>query len=219
MPYITEEIWQKIAPLAGVAPAADEASLPSPSGRGAGGEGIKTTIMLQPYPVADESKIDEKAEREMKWVMDFIVGVRKIRSGMNIAPNKPLPVLLEGGSAQDIAWLDANEAFIKSLARTESITWLAPDEEAPESATSLVGEMKILVPMAGLIDKDAELARLAREIDRLEKEVQRIEGKLTNEKFVGKAPADVVQKERDKLAEAKSSLESLKEQKGKIEKL
>ncbi|HEX9803497.1 MAG TPA: valine--tRNA ligase [Gammaproteobacteria bacterium] len=198
MPYITEEIWQKIAPLAGK-------------------DG--NTIMLQPYPVADESKIDEKAEREMKWVMEFIVGVRKIRSGMNIAPSKPLPVLLEGGSAQDIAWLDANEAFIKSLARTESITWLAPGEEAPESATSLVGEMKILVPMAGLIDKEAELARLAREIDRLENEVQRVEGKLNNEKFVGKAPADVVQKERDKLAEAKSSLDSLKAQRTKIEKL
>jgi valyl-tRNA synthetase len=198
MPYITEEIWQKIAPLAGK-------------------DG--NTIMLQPYPVADESKIDEKAEREMKWVMEFIVGVRKIRSGMNIAPSKPLPVLLAGGSAQDIAWLDANEAFIKSLARTESIAWLAPGEEAPESATSLVGEMKILVPMAGLIDKEAELARLAKEIDRLEKEVQRTEGKLGNDKFVGKAPADVVQKERDKLAEAKSSLDSLKAQRTKIEKL
>ncbi len=198
MPYITEEIWQKVAPLAGK-------------------EGA--TIMRQPYPQADESKIDLKAEKEMKWVMDFIVGVRKIRSGMNIAPSKPLPVLLANGSAQDIAWLDANETFIKSLAKTESITWLAPDEEAPESATSLVGEMKILVPMAGLIDKDAELARLAKEIDRLEKEVQRVEGKLNNEKFVGKAPAEVVQKERDKLAEVKSSLESLKEQKGKIEKL
>jgi valyl-tRNA synthetase len=198
MPYITEEIWQKIAPLAGK------------DGK---------TIMLQPYPVADESKIDEKAEREMKWVMDFIVGVRKIRSGMNIAPSKPLPVLLEGGSAQDIAWLDANETFIKSLARTESIAWLAPDEVAPESATSLVGEMRILVPMAGLIDKDAELARLGKEIERLEKEVQRTEVKLGNEKFVGKAPADVVQKERDKLAEAQRSLESLQEQKGKIERL
>jgi valyl-tRNA synthetase len=198
MPYITEEIWQKVAPLAGKDGA---------------------TIMLQPYPVADESKIDEKAEREMKWVMEFIVGVRKIRSGMNIAPSKPLPVLLAGGSAQDIAWLDANETFIKSLARTESITWLAPGEEAPESATSLVGEMKILVPMAGLIDKEAELARLAKEIDRLEKEVQRTEGKLGNDKFVGKAPADVVQKERDKLAEAKSSLDSLKAQRTKIEKL
>jgi valyl-tRNA synthetase len=198
IPYITEEIWQKIAPLAGASGA---------------------TIMLQPYPVADESRIDEKAEAEMKWVMEFIVGVRKIRSGMNIAPSKPLPILLQNGSAQDIAWLDANEVFIKSLARTDSITWLAEGDEGPEAATSLIGEMRLLVPMAGLIDKEAELARLGKEIDRLQSEVQRTEGKLGNDKFVGKAPAEVVEKEKAKLADAKSSLASLLEQKGKIEKL
>jgi valyl-tRNA synthetase len=198
IPYITEEIWQKIAPLAGV-------------------EG--KTIMLQPYPITDESKIDEKAETEMKWVMEFIVGVRKIRSGMNIPPSKPLPILLQNGSAQDIAWLDANEVFIKSLARTESITWLAAGEEGPDSATSLVGEMRLLVPMAGLIDKAAELARLGKEIDRLQGEVQRTEGKLNNEKFVGKAPAEVVDKEKAKLDEARTALESLLEQRVKIEKL
>ncbi len=198
IPYITEEIWQKIAPLAGV-----------------GGD----TIMLQPYPEADESKIDEKAEAEMAWVMEFIVGIRKIRSGMNIPPSKALPILLQNGSAQDMAWLDANEVFIKSLAKTETITWLAEGEEGPDAATSLVGEMKLLVPMAGLIDKNAELARLGKEIDRLEGEVKRTEGKLNNEKFVGKAPEAVVQKERDKLADAKSSLASLLEQKAKIERL
>ncbi|MDH5784047.1 MAG: valine--tRNA ligase [Chromatiales bacterium] len=198
IPFITEEIWQKIAPLAGV-------------------EG--DTIMQQPYPAADESKIDEQAEKEMQWVMEFIVGVRKIRSGMNIKPSKPLPILLQNGSAQDMAWLDANEAFIASLAKTESITWLADGDEAPDAATSLVGEMKLLVPMAGLIDKEAELARLSKEIDKLEGEVKRTEGKLNNEKFVGKAPEAVVQKERDKLAEAKSSLASLLEQKAKIERL
>jgi len=198
IPFITEEIWQKVAPLAGVS-----------------GE----TIMLQSYPEADASKIDDKAEKEMQWVMDFIVGVRKIRSGMNIPPSKPLTVLLANGSAQDIAWLDANEAFIKSLARTESITWLSEGEEAPESATSLVGEMKLLIPMAGLIDKEAELARLDKEIARLQGEVKRLEGKLGNDKFVGKAPEAVVQKEREKLAEAQSSLTSLQEQRGKIEKL
>jgi len=198
IPFITEEIWQKIAPLAGVS-----------------GE----TVMLQPYPEADESKIDAKAEKEMQWVMDFIVGIRKIRSGMNIPPSKPLPVLLSNGSAQDIAWLDANEAFIKSLAKTESITWLADGEEAPESATSLVGEMKLLVPMAGLIDKDAELARLDKEIDKLEKEVKRLDGKLSNEKFVSKAPAEVVDKEKAKLADAQSSLASFMEQREKIAKL
>ncbi len=198
MPFITEEIWQKVAPLAGKQ---------GPS------------IMLQSYPEADAEKIDVAAEKEMQWVMEFIAGVRKIRSGMNIAPSKPLPVLLANGSAQDIAWLDANESAISFLARTESINWLSEGEEAPESATSLVGEMKLLVPMAGLIDKEAELARLEKEIGKLEKEVQRIGGKLGNEKFIGKAPEAVVQKEREKLADAESSLASLVEQRQKIEKL
>ncbi|OOZ40539.1 valine--tRNA ligase [Solemya pervernicosa gill symbiont] len=197
-PYITEEIWQKIAPLAGIT-----------------GE----TIMLQPYPQADEALIDGTAEAEMAWVMDFIVGVRKIRSGMNIPPSKPLTVMLQNGSEQDRGYLEANERFLANLAKTESITWLNEGDEAPESSTSLVGEMKLLVPMAGLIDKDEELARLGKEIEKLEKEVQRTEGKLNNEKFIGKAPEAVVQKERDKLADARASLESLIEQRSKIEKL
>ncbi len=198
IPYITEEIWQRIATLAGC------------SG---------DTIMLQSYPQADEGKIDETAENEMQWIMDFIVGVRKIRSGMNIAPGKPLPVLLSNASTQDAARLESNNAFLRSLAKLESITLLNAGEEAPESATALVGEMKLLVPMAGLIDKEAELARLSKEIERLEKEVQRLNGKLNNDKFVGKAPEAVVQKERDKLADANSSLESFKEQKNRIERL
>ncbi len=198
IPYITEEIWQRIATLAGR------------SGN---------TIMLQSYPQTDEGKIDAAAESEMQWVMDFIIGVRKIRSGMNIAPGKPLPVLLANASSQDAARLEANTAFLRSLAKLESVTLLAAGEEAPESATALVGEMKLLVPMAGLIDKEVELARLGKEIERLEKEVQRLNGKLSNDKFVGKAPEAVVQKERDKLAEANSSLESFREQQARIERL
>ena len=198
IPFITEEIWQKIAPLAGV------------SGK---------TIMLQPYPEADESKIDQHAEQEMKWVMDFIVGVRKIRSGMDIPPSKPLPIILQNGSAQDMAWLDANEAFIESLAKTESITWLAEDEGAPESATSLVGEMKLLVPMAGVIDKDEELARLSREIDKLQGDLKRVEGKLNNQNFVSKAPAAVVDKEKAKLIDMQGALGQLMEQRTRIESL
>ena len=198
IPFITEEIWQKIAPLAGV------------SGK---------TIMLQPYPEADESKIDQHAEQEMKWVMDFIVGVRKIRSGMDIPPSKPLPIILQNGSAQDMAWLDANEAFIESLAKTESITWLAEDEGAPESATSLVGEMKLLVPMAGVIDKDEELARLSREIDKLQGDLKRVEGKLNNQNFVSKAPAAVVDKEKAKLIDMQGALGHLMEQRTRIESL
>ncbi len=195
MPYISEEIWQRAAPLAAI-------------------EG--ETIMTQPFPQPNDALVDEVAEREMAWMMEFIAGVRKIRSGMNIAPSKALPILLQNGSAQDMAWLDSNEASLKSLAKLESITWLSDGDDAPESATALVGEMKILVPMAGLIDKEAELERLDKEIDKLQKDIARLEGKLGNANFVSKAPAEVVEKEKAKLAEQQSALEHLQGQRERI---
>jgi valyl-tRNA synthetase len=214
MPYITEEIWQRVAPLAG--------TLPSPSGRGAGGEGSEVplaTIMRQPYPQAADFTQEAAAEGEMQWVMDFIVGVRKIRSGMNIAPSKPLPVLLQNGSAEDKNRLERNGLFLQRLARTESITWLNAGDNAPESATSLVGEMQLLVPMAGLIDKEAELARLAKEMGKLEKDIERVQAKLSNEAFTAKAPAELVEKERARLAEVQTALTQLGEQQARIARL
>jgi valyl-tRNA synthetase len=210
MPFITEEIWQRVAPLAGAT-----GSPPSPSGRGAGGEGMHT-IMLQPYPQSDAARIDAQAAGDMDWVMQFILGVRKIRSGYDIKPGQPLPVLLENASPQDRERLNTNEHYIKFLARTEIITVLEPGTTPPESATALVGTLKILIPMAGLIDKDAELARLDKEIAKREQEVQRIEAKLANSAFVDKAPAEVVEKERAKVEDVKAALGSLREQRGKI---
>ncbi len=122
MPFITEEIWQRTAPLAGTA------------------SGNTATLMRQPFPELDEGQIDSDTEAEMQWVMDFIVGVRKIRSGMNIAPGKTLPVILDAYSDEDQARMERNTAFIERLARTESVTWLAKGDEAPEAATALVGE-------------------------------------------------------------------------------
>ncbi|WP_303903580.1 valine--tRNA ligase [Thiohalomonas denitrificans] len=231
MPFITEEIWQRAAPLAG--------KLPSPSGRGAGGDAqgsasvaggrmpgategdqsVVATLMRQPFPELDEGDIAPDAEAEMHWVMDFIIGVRKIRSGMNIAPGKALPVILDGYSDEDQARMERNTAFIERLARTESVTWLAKGEEAPEAATALVGNMKLLVPMAGLIDKDAELARLTKEFDKLGKELERGKKKLENESFIAKAPEAVVQKEKDKVADMENSLRSLEEQLEKIRRI
>ncbi|MGD8525623.1 MAG: valine--tRNA ligase [Thioalkalispiraceae bacterium] len=198
MPYISEEIWQRVAPLAGKQ-----------------GE----TIMLQAYPQADQSKIDESAIQEIEWVKNFIVGVRQIRSGMDIKPGKPLAVLLQNGSANDRTLSQSHQHYLESLARIESISWLESDADAPESATALVGEMKILIPMAGLIDKDAEAARLDKEIEKLQKDMQRVEGKLSNQNFVGKAPEAVVQKERDKLADMQQTLQGLSEQLEKIKRL
>ncbi|MDH5435189.1 MAG: valine--tRNA ligase [Gammaproteobacteria bacterium] len=198
MPYITEEIWQRIAPLAGK------------SG---------DTIMLQPYPIADESKIDKLAVDEIDWVKDFILGVRRIRSTMNIAPGKPLPVLLQNGSDTDRQRLANYELYLMTLARLEKITWLNKDDEAPEASTSLVGEMKLLIPMAGLINKEEELARLEKEMDKLRKDIERTEAKLNNEKFTSRAPEDVVNKEREKINDASSSLRNLEEQYKKIQAL
>ncbi|WP_366761053.1 valine--tRNA ligase [uncultured Thiodictyon sp.] len=199
MPFITEEIWQKVAPLAGVA-----------------GE----TIMLAPYPTAPAVSADPEGDREVvaeiDWVRQFILGVRRIKGEMNIPPGKPLPVLIANASDQDRRWLQAARPYLDFLARTESITVLDDESLAPESAIALVGEMKILIPMAGLIDKDAELKRLDKEIGRLSDDVARTETKLTNPAFVDKAPAAVVQKERDKLAEHATAIGNLKTQRERI---
>ncbi len=190
MPFITEEIWQRVSTLAGQS-----------------GE----TIMLQAYPVSDQRQVYPGAVDEIQWLMDFVLGIRKIRSGMNIKPGKPLPVLLQNASEQDQKRLQNTLHYLKSLARIESVEVLGK-EQAPESATALVGEMKVLIPMAGLIDKAEETARLGKEIDKLDKDLQRGEAKLANSNFTDRAPAEVVDKERKKVDDMRTSLQSLQEQ-------
>ena len=191
MPFITEEIWQRVAPLAGK--------------RG-------ETIMLQPFPGFRRPLVDEAAEREMKWIMQFVLGIRKIKGEMNIAPGKPVPVLLANTSDSDREWTVTHRKFLDFLARTESVEILAAGQEGPESATALVGKMKVLIPLAGLIDKEAELARLQKEVGRLRGELERTEKKLQNPSFVDRAPPPVVQKERDRLSETRSALAELEGQ-------
>lgn len=195
MPFITEEIWQRIAPLAGV------------QGK---------TIMLQPWPVANESRIDASAEGDIEWLKELMVGLRNIRAEMNIGPGKPLPLFLKNANADDQRRLQENEALLKKLAKVETFTVLGEQDEAPLSATALVGDLQVLVPMAGLIDKDAELARLNKEIQRLQGEVQRVGGKLSNAAFVDKAPPAVIEKERAKLAESEQALANFTEQHARI---
>ena len=202
MPFITEEIWQRVAPLAGKSDGGDVDS-----------------IMLQPFPRHRAPLVDEAAEAEMQWVMQFILGIRKIKGEMNIAPGRPVPVLLADSSEQDRRNATQHRAFLDFLARTESITVLEPGDAGPESATALVGNMKILIPLAGLIDKDAELARLDKEIGRYRQDIERSEKKLQNPNFVDKAPAEVVQKQRDKLDQDKAALADLSAQAEKIRRL
>ncbi len=195
MPFITEEIWQKIKPLAGVA-----------------GE----TIMHVRYPIADDSKIDQQALKDVEWLQAVILGVRNIRGEMNISPAKDLNVLFKNGSADDQQRLQANQQFLKKLASLESVTWLNAGDAEPMSATALVGQMEILVPMAGIIDKDAEIARLTKESNKLQQDIERTEAKLGNAAFVEKAPAEVVENERKRVNENKIAVEKLREQIQKI---
>ena len=199
LPFITEEIWQNIAPLAGITL--------KPEG---------DTIMLQPFPVADESQIDAAADADIEWVKNVIVAVRNVRGEMNISPAKALPIYLARGDATDKRRLDENRQFLSKLATLESITWLDDPADAPLCATSLAGDLEILVPMAGIIDLAAELARLDREIDKIAIEAKKLDGKLSNGKFVDNAPAEVVAKERQKLEEFEGSLAQLKEKRSAI---
>ena len=198
IPFITEEIWQKVAPLLGI---------------------NDDTIMLQPYPKTDHTKINTLAPTEINWVMAFILGVRRIRGEMNITPAKPLPVLIEQGTAQDRNFLMHNLVYLKKLGRLESVDCLSVHEKAPESAIALIGDMKLFIPLAGLIDKAAEQTRLNKEIQKIQKDLPRIVGKLNNPKFIDKAPAVVIEKEKSKLSTLESSLKNLKQQLKKIEQL
>jgi len=195
MPFITEELWQKIAPLAGI---------------------NTDTIMSQAYPISSEALIDKAAEEELEWVKHFVMGVRRIRSESDIAPGKLLPVILQNASDADTQRFNDNEAFVMTLAKLESVNFISDNESAPESSTTLVGEMKILIPLAGLIDKDAELARLTKEIGKLENNCEKSNAKLNNPGFIDKAPEAVVNKEHERVAQMEQAIGQLKQQLTKI---
>ncbi|MDG3087091.1 valine--tRNA ligase [Vibrio hannami] len=195
IPYITESIWQSVKGLAGV-------------------EG--ETIMTQALPQFDEAAYDEAVVADIEWVKGFISSIRNLRAEYDINPGKPLEVMLKATDEADAARLEANKQVLISLAKLESVRVLAADEETPACATALVGKSELMIPMAGLIDKDAELARLEGEVKKTHGEIKRIEGKLSNEGFVAKAPEAVVAKEREKLEGYKETLTKLEEQKATI---
>ncbi|MDZ7922958.1 MAG: valine--tRNA ligase [Marinagarivorans sp.] len=195
MPFITEEIWQKMKDLAGT-------------------QG--DSIMLMPYPIADDSKIDPQALADFEWMQAVIDGLRNIRGEMNLNPGKKVPAIFTAGSEQDKIRVAANTVFLSTLASLESAVWQDDATQIPASATTLVGKLEVHVPMADIIDKDAELARLDKEITKLKMETQKLESKLSNAAFVDKAPADVVQKEKDRLIDFAEQVEKLSKQKEKI---
>ncbi|WP_240207719.1 valine--tRNA ligase [Vibrio sp. CyArs1] len=193
LPYITETIWQSVKPLV---------------------DGVEgDTIMLQALPQFEEANFNQEALDDIEWVKAFITSIRNLRAEYDIAPSKALDVMLKVADDKDAARLEANKAVLVSLAKLEDIKVLTAGEETPACATALVGKSELMIPMAGLIDKDAELDRLAKEITKTQGEVKRIEGKLGNEGFVAKAPEAVVAKEREKLEGYKEMLVKLEEQK------
>jgi valyl-tRNA synthetase len=153
-----------------------------------------------------------RADEDIEWLKAVILGIRNIRGEMNIPPGKTLTVLLRNGDQNDQLRLAQNSQYLRKLAKLADISWLAQDAAVPMVATALAGELEILVPMAGLIDKDAEIARLNKEIGKLESDLTRLRGKLSTPAFVDKAPVEVVAKEQEKMHAQQQALDTLQEQ-------
>ncbi len=195
IPFITEEIFEQCQSLT---------------------EGDSERLITTAYPEIDRDLICKNSEVEIAWLQGFVLGIRQIRGEMNIAPGKSLPCFIQNNNDTDQNYLGNNHSILKALAKLESITQLSDSDEAAESATALVGEMKILIPLAGLVDKEQEIARLNKEIEKLAKQQQQFSGKLNNEKFVSGAPEAVVEKERQKLHSVEQAISDLGQQLDKI---
>ncbi|MEM7611496.1 MAG: valine--tRNA ligase [Pseudomonadota bacterium] len=196
MPFISEEIWQRVAVRAGV-----------------DGDSICDTR----WPVDLSKHVDAQAEADMQWLQRFVLGIRQIRGEMDIAPGKPLPVVLQGASANDLTSLDTHEHLIRKMANLDTITVLDDDQAPPPSATALLGDMQICVPMAGLINVDKERERLAKQLNKSESDLARTQGKLDNPSFVDRAPAAVVATERQRADEHRTQIEQLRAQLQKLD--
>ena len=202
IPFVTEEIWQQVSTRADV-----EAD----------------TIMLRPYPEAAAGDTTDRASADaiadVEWVKQFILGIRQIRGEMDISPGKPLPVILQGASDMDQQRADAHSLLLRKVGRVESVSVITQGQEPPVAATALLGDMRLLVPVKGLIDIDAERARLTKHQNKIRTDLARSSGKLSNKNFVNNAPAEVVTQERERVAEFQNSIKQLTEQLEKLEDL
>jgi valyl-tRNA synthetase len=195
MPFITETIWQRVAPLLGKnAP----------------------TLMLQPYPKVNATLINTEACEEIEWLQAIILQLRAIRSEMVIAPGRLIPLVCNKGNQSDKVRFEKHQALIQTLAKVEHISWLAENEAAPQAAFAFVGELQLLIPMAGLIDIAAETARLQKELNKVQQEYERIQQKLSNISFVQNAPEAVVAKEKARQVECHAAIEKLQGQLAKL---
>ncbi len=206
IPFITEEIWHALpahpAPRAHAAATVDPAQPP--------------LILECAYPRVDDYSADDAASVQIEWFKSVLSGIRRIRSEMHVPPAKAIPLLLADGDAADHERVTKFAAQIMFLARTETPQWLAAGATEPAAAAAVVGSMRVLIPLAGLIDLDAEKARLAKETSRIETEIRKCEAKLGNANFVAHAPADVVAQERQRIADWGTTLAALREQAQKL---
>ena len=191
MPFITEEVWQKIAPLISI------------NGQ---------SIMMESYPTYDRENIDEEAEEHIEWLKGVILSIRNIRGEMDISPAKSINILLRNGSPTDKERMEIHKPYLQKLAKLKDISWLEDGHEAPVSATQRFDELEILVPLEGLIDVDAERSRLMKEINKLLSGLKAVETKLNNKKFVNNAPSSIVTKEQEKKNQISATLESFETQ-------
>jgi valyl-tRNA synthetase len=187
-PFISEEIWQRVRICAGAA---------------------GDTIMLSSFPDAAAVRADAAAEPEMRWVIQFIEGVRQIRGELDIAPSRKLEVLLQNAASQDMEYLGRNLHYLTRLAGVLAPRALGTGQAAPISAVAFVGTLEILVPMAGLIDPAAELDRLAKQQRKADADRKKLEEKLNNASFAKNAPPEVVAKDRQRLDELRMEINQL----------
>ena len=193
-PFVTEQLWRQVAPRLGLA--AD-------------------TISLRPYPTAEEFVGDfARAEADVEWLKSMVSALRRVRSELNVPPAKQVSLLLQGGSEEDRNRVARFTSSLSFLLKLERIEWLAGDADTPPAATAIVGELKLLVPLEGLVDLGAERARLDKEIARVEAEKEKSAVKLS--KFTDKVPAAVVEQERVRLVDWTAQLEGLVAQRAKL---
>ncbi len=172
--------------------------------------------MLCAYPKVNEQFINNEIEEEFEWLKSAIQALRTIRSEMSIPPGKRIPLNIKNSTPDSQKRVEKYKQTLMMLSKLTDIHHLDKDEQVPVSASAVLGEMELLIPMADLIDKDAELSRLVKEIAKLDKDISLAEGKLNNPKFTDKAPAEIISKEQEKLTQAQMAKEKLIQHKNKI---
>ncbi|MCC8690968.1 valine--tRNA ligase [Xanthomonas campestris] len=196
-PFVTEELWQQVAPRLGI---------------------TGDTISLQAFP--QRGDVDTSgyagAEADIEWLKAMVSALRRVRSELNVPPSKQVRLWLQAGSSDDRARVARFASQLAFLLKLEAIDWLAAGQEAPPAAAAIVGELTLLVPLEGLVDMDAERTRLDKEIKRVESEIGKCNGKLGNATFVQNAPAAVVEQERARLNDWTTQLTGLREQRAKL---